>query len=174
MPNRVDSIIAKGTGTAKVVEARLHGLVGVFKVLSEQHGEAGALLKRLKSDPSKRAELWPKIRQELTSHEKAELRVVYPVLREYAACRELAERHDQEASELSMQIEHLDSLGGPGALSPAWLAGLDRLLSLVEQHVREEEHEIFPAAMQELGADRAKELEPRFLAAKKELAAASS
>jgi hemerythrin superfamily protein len=166
MPNRMDSVIAKGTGVAKAVEARLHGLVGVFKVLAEQHGEAGALLKRVKADPSKRAELWPKIRQELTSHEKGELREVYPVLREYAETRVFADRHQAEADELSAQI---DRIHGLDMAAPAWEREFDRLIQLVEAHVREEENEIFPAAQDAIGADRAKEIEPRFLAAKKQL-----
>jgi len=168
MPNRMDSIISKGAGAAKAVEARLHGLVGVFKVLAEQHGEASALLKRVKSDPSKRAELWPKIRQELTSHEKGELREVYPVLREYAATRALADRHQTEADALSAQIDRIQALE---MASSEWGRELERLIELVENHVREEEHDIFPKAQEAIGADRAKEIEPRFLAAKKQLAA---
>lgn len=168
MPNRMDSIISKGTGAAKAVEARLHGLVGVFKVLSEQHGEVSALLKRVKSDPSKRAELWPKIRQELMSHEKGELREVYPVLREQAATRALADRHQTEADELSAQIDRIHALE---MASSEWGRQFDRLIELVENHVREEEHDIFPKAQEAIGADRAKEIEPRFLAAKKQLAA---
>jgi hemerythrin superfamily protein len=164
----MDSMIAKGTGTAKAVEARLRGLVGVFKTLAEEHGEAGALLKRMKSDPAKRAELWPKIRQELLSHEKGELREVYPVLREYAETRALADRHDREANELSATIERLQAAGFESAeFGPL----LDRLIDLVEHHVQEEERDIFPKAQDAIGADRARELEPLFLSAKKQAAA---
>lgn len=77
MPNRMDSMISKGAGMVKAVKARLEGLVGVFKTLAEQHGEVAALLKRLQHSPDKRSELWPEIRRELLSHERAELREVY-------------------------------------------------------------------------------------------------
>jgi hemerythrin superfamily protein len=169
MPNRMDSIISKGTGAVKAVEARMHGLVGVFKVLSEQHGEAGALLRRVKRDPERRAELWPTIRQELVSHERAELREVYPVLAEHARLRALADRHEAEAGQLSALI---DRIHATEMSSPTWGPLFDQLVDQVMLHVKEEESEIFPKAQEVIGAARAKELEPLFLAAKKQIAMA--
>ena len=168
MPSRMDSMISKGMGTAKKMEARLRGLVGVFKTLSEQHGEAFALLRRVQGDASKRVALWPKIRQELLSHEKAELREVYPVLSEHAETRPLALQHDAEASELSMLI---DRIHATEISSEEWGLLFDQLVELVERHVQEEEHEIFPRAQEAIGAPRARDIEARFLAAKKQVAA---
>ncbi|HEU4727947.1 MAG TPA: hemerythrin domain-containing protein [Kofleriaceae bacterium] len=169
MPNRMDSIISKGTGAVKGVEARLHGLGGVFKTLSEQHGEVSALLRRVKRDPAKRAELWPKIRQELVSHEKAELREVYPVLREYDPLRVVAERHEAEAGQLSAMV---DRIHATEISTTSWGQMFDELVEMVEQHVRLEENEIFPRAQEAIGSSRAKELDARFLTVKKQLAMA--
>jgi len=168
MPNRMDSMIARGTGTAKAVKARLRGLVGVFETLAEQHGEIGALLKRVNNDPAKRAALWPTIRQELISHEQAELREVYPVLRALAATRTLAERHDAEATELSILIDRIHQTD---VVAAVWGPLFERLTSMVEHHVQEEEHDIFPKAQDAIGVDRARELEPRLLAVKQQIAA---
>jgi hemerythrin superfamily protein len=165
----MDSIISKGAGAMKGAEARMHGLVGVFRVLSEQHGEVGALLKRVKRDPAKRGELWPKIRQELVSHEQAELREIYPVLRGHDQTRALAERHETEASQLSALIDRIQ--GSPMA-SADWGALFDQLVDQVEQHVKEEEGQIFPRAQDVIGVALAKDLEPRFLATKKQIAMA--
>ena len=167
MPNRMDSIISKGKGAVKGAEARLRGLVGVFKVLSEQHGEAGALLKRVQRDPARRAELWPKIRRELVSHEMAELRELYPVLREREETRALADRHEAEAGQLSALI---DRIHATEMSSAEWGQLFDQLAEQVEQHVKEEEGEIFPKAQQAFGAARAKEIEPQFLATQKQIA----
>jgi hemerythrin superfamily protein len=161
-------LIAKAAGAMKAVGARLHGLHGVFKTLSEQHGEVGALLKRAVSDPGKRAELWPKIRQELVSHEEGELREVYPVLREYPETRALADRHEIEAGELGLLIDRLHETE---ISSADWGRFFEELVRTVEGHVEEEEKEIFPEAQRVIGAARAKELEPRFLAAKQKVAA---
>jgi hypothetical protein len=167
MPNRMDSIISKGAGAVKAVEARLHGLGGVFKTLSEEHGEVGALLRRVKRDPSRRGELWPKIRQELVSHEKAELREVYPVLREYDQLRVIAERHQTEADQLSALI---DRIHATEMTTATWGQMFDELIDMVDQHVKLEEGEIFPRAQEAIGASRAKELEVRFLTVKRQLA----
>jgi hemerythrin superfamily protein len=161
-------MIAKGSAAVKGVEARMHGLVGVFKTLAEQHGEVGALLKRVRGNPEKRAALWPKIRQELLSHEKAELKEVYPVLREYPETRAMADRHQTEASELSALIGRIDT---STTSSDEWGRLFDQLVDMVLRHVDEEENEIFPLAMKTIGADRAKLIEPRFLAAKQQIAA---
>ena len=110
MPNRMEEMASKAMGKAKEGKAAATGLTGVFRTLAEQHGEVSALLKRAKSsdDPARRTELWQKIRVELLSHERAEMREVYPVLREYAETRTLAEHHDREAKELESMISRLD------------------------------------------------------------------
>jgi hemerythrin superfamily protein len=167
MPSSMDTMIAKGSGVVKSVEARLNGLVGVFKTLAEQHGEVSALMKRVKHDADKRADLWPKIRTELVSHEKGELREVYPVLRELPETRALADRHEAEASELSSLIDRINMT--PTA-SEEWGRFFEQLVTMVESHVEEEENDIFPQAQKAIGPDRAKELEPKFLATKKQIA----
>ena len=164
MSNQLDSIISQGAGKVSAAKARMNGLVGVFTLLCEQHGEVGNLLKRVKADPSKRADLWPKIRAELTSHEKAELRAVYPVLAENEATRGFAEQHASDAAQLTATIEHIDATNMD---SSQWTQLFDQLIQMVEQHVLKEETEIFPKAQQVIGKARAREIEPHFVAAKK-------
>ncbi len=166
MPNSMDQAVSKGTGLAHEIKARMDGLVGVFKTLAQQHGEAGALLERAQADAGKRADLWPTIRAALKSHEQGELREVYPALRRYAELEALADQHDVEASELSRTIDQMDAMG-PSA--PQFGAHLDRLIGLVQAHVAEEEKEIFPRSQKVIGAARAEELEPKFLAVAKQV-----
>ena len=161
MPNRMDSVLSKGAGAVKGVKARLDGLVGVFKVLSEQHGEVSSLMRRLQGDHGRMAELWPEIRRELLSHERGEMRVVYPVLRDNPSTRSLAEHHDQEAAELEGLIEKIDAAQGE-----AWKPLFDQLVDRVIHHADEEEDQIFPKAQAVIGDRMARDLEPRFLAAK--------
>ena len=168
MANRMDSMISKGAGVVKGVEPRLHGLVGVFKTLSEQHGEAGALLKRVKSDPDKRSELWPKIRQALVSHEKGELAEVYPVMREYPELRSFCDQHEAEAGQLSAQIERIHATS---MSTETWTQLFDQLCEMVDRHVQEEQNQIFPKAQDVIGAPRAEQIGPLFLATQKKLAA---
>lgn len=164
MPNRMDSMLSKGAGVMKGVKARLDGLHGVFKTLAEQHGEVSAMLKRLQDKPEKRAELWPQIRRELISHERAEMREVYPVLRQHAQTRALADHHDQEAAELERLIERIDMAAAD------WQTLFDQLVDTVVHHANEEENEIFPKAQEAIGDRTTKDLEARFLAVKQQIA----
>jgi len=166
MPNRMDSMLSKGAGVMKGFKARLEGLTGVFKTLAEQHGDVAAMLKRLQSKPEKKAELWPEIRRELLSHERGEMREVYPVLRQHVQTRALAEHHDQEAAEMERLIEQLDT-----ATADDWRRLFDQLTDTVIHHANEEEGTIFPKAQEAIGDKAAKDLEARFLAAKKQIMA---
>ena len=168
MPNRLDSMLSKGAGMMKGVKARLEGLTGVFKTLAEQHGEVAAMLKRLQSKPEKKAELWPEIRRELLSHERGEIREVYAVLRQHVQTRALAEHHDQEAAEMERLIEQIDT-----ATADDWRPLFDQLVDAVTHHANQEENEIFPKAQEAIGDKAAKDLEPRFLAAKKQVMASA-
>jgi hypothetical protein len=160
MPNRVEELASKAAGAVKVAKATLVGLSGVFKHLAKEHGEVSALLMRVKmsSDPEVRRELFPKIRMELVSHEQAEIRELYPVFREYPETQPLAEDHDSDALSLSSVIEELTRIPMD---SDAWEHTFDRLVTLVQKHVKLEENHYFPAAQRAFGG-RADELLARF------------
>jgi hemerythrin-like domain-containing protein len=76
----------------------------------------------------------------------------------------IANEHDQQAGELEDAIDRLD---GIDFTQDAWDTQLDVLISLVQRHVDEEEHEYFPEAQKVLGRDVAKGLEERFHQAKR-------
>ena len=163
MPNRMDSMLSHGMGKLKAAKARLSGLVGVFKTLAEQHGEVTALLERAKTSDEKFTQLWPTIRRELLSHEKAEMRELYPLLRANASTSALADQHDAEAREIEELISAVDQAA---IASPERRALFQRLIDRVQKHAREEETQIFPKAQEAMGKDRAIRLEQSFLAAK--------
>jgi hemerythrin superfamily protein len=164
MPNRIDELMSEGMGKVKGVKARISGLVGVFKTLSEQHGEAGALLRRMKSDVDKRTELWPLVREALITHEHAELDAVYPELSLHRETRALAGEHNREADELEATIAQID---GFAMDSLAWEDAFDSLIAKVERHVEFEEKTVFPRAQSVIGEDRARALEPIFRSAER-------
>jgi len=169
MPTRIDSMMSRGLGKVKAMKARLSGLVGVFKTLAKQHGEITALLELAKISNHKFTELWPKIRQELLSHEKAEVREVFSVLRSYDATCALADRHDVEASELEHLIAHVNKLP---IGSPKRREKFQQLTNMVLNHVREEENKMFPKAQKVIGKQEAEALNTKFLAAKQQIAEA--
>ena len=165
MPNPLENLASKAAGKAAAIGARAKGLTGVFATLAEQHQEAAILLKRARGtdDVEKRRDLWVTIRRELLSHEKGELDVVYPALERHPATRDIAQRHSADAQTLEATITQIDTVG---CASPEWPTLIERLVTLVEHHVDEEEHEFFPRAQEAIGKDEASDLDDRFMAAR--------
>jgi hemerythrin superfamily protein len=157
---RMDTILSKSAGKMKGFRARLGGMVGVFQMLVEQHGRLAVLMHRLQEHPDERDQRWPEIRRELLAHERSEIRELYPMMRSHPDLAHLADDHDDEAAELERIVEELDELRHP----VAWRALYDELVTQVLAHAREEEQRIFPTAQQGLGAQCARDLEPRLLA----------
>jgi hemerythrin superfamily protein len=167
MSNRMESpqsTIAKSKTAA--VDARLDGLRGVFRTLAQQHREVATLLQRAKSTAAERRALWPQIRTALLSHERAEVREVYVVLRQHEATRVLAYHHDQEAEALEQLIERLTAMD---IASPAAEPLFAELAATVMAHAIQEEQSIFPAAQSALGDARAEALEPALLSTQQQL-----
>lgn len=166
MTNKIEEVASKAMGVAKAAKAALEGFDGVFRHLVQEHGEVSALLMRLKlsSDPDTRRELWPNIRKELLSHERAEKRVVYPVFREEPETQSMADEHDQDADDLE---EAINQLTGTPVDSAQWQPTLERLIAQVQEHVRDEEEEYFPIADRAF-KDRSKDMLARFEQAKAE------
>jgi hypothetical protein len=156
---------SKIMGAAKQIKAAVEGVTGVFKELMREHGEATALLLRIKStsDIAMRQELFPKLRVELLSHERAELAEIYPVFREHKDLSGYAEMHEQEASALERLILRLDATPFEDV---GWAAALSELAEAVSRHVKEEENKFFPAASRILGKTVTEAMTPRYEAKK--------
>jgi hypothetical protein len=147
-------------GAMKAGKATIEGLTGIFRTLAKEHGEVSALLLRVKSsdDANVRAELFPKIRAELLSHEQGEMTVLYPAYRTSPGLEIIADKHDQEAGQLQKMIA---SVVECDYQAPEWASRFDALVDLVQRHVAEEENEFFPKG-QELLADRTSQLDDEF------------
>jgi hemerythrin superfamily protein len=166
MPNRMDSILSTGAGKVKAFRARIAGLTGVWRTLAEQHGEVTVLMTRAKGSDEKFTELWPTIKRELISHEKAEVREVFPTLRTSPITRAYADHHDAEANQLEYLIRTVDELA---IGSQERRDTFQRLIDTVAHHAKEEENEIFPKAQEAFGKEVAERLDVSFKAMKKQV-----
>lgn len=138
---------------------RADGLIGVFATLADQHSQVAMMFEQIQSDPLRRAQLWPELRRQLVAHEHAEVRELYPQLRQFSQTFAMANHHDDEARELDALIDRLDST--PVDSEP-WGAVFDKLVATVLHHAKqEEEAQIFPTAQQVLGEVRAVELDAK-------------
>jgi hemerythrin superfamily protein len=167
MSTRIDSTIWKDVEMGRRLKSRLDGLDGVFKALAEQHAELLSMMKRLQNHPEMKPELWPEIRRELLSHERAEAKELYPVLRRYPQTQALADQHALEATEIESMIAELDTD------IDDWQVFYAELVDTVIDHADQEENEIFPRAQAAIGEGAAKDLESRFLAMKTTIAASA-
>jgi len=168
MSTRTDDVaLTRTIIAAHAVKPTIDDLHGVFATLAKQHGEVSSLMKRVEDDADKRAELWPQIRTQLLTHERSELRAVFPELRMNAETLDLADQHEDDAIALEGFIQELD---GTAIESNMWGAKFASLATTVRHHAAEEEKEIFPRAQAVLGKTRTNALDAELLAAEKQLA----
>ncbi len=162
MPNRLEERASKNMAAAKTAKA---GAGGVFGKLIQEHEEAAALLRRLRTSTTagERQRLYAEVRQQLLAHERGELAEVYPVFVRYEATRQIAAAHDANARQIEAAIRALDAAGADGT---AWEPALARLVTMVEHHVDEEEREYFPVAQSVLGDELSQALLERYQARK--------
>jgi hemerythrin superfamily protein len=165
MPTRTDSSESTGPGKRKGAKGRAHALAGVFERLAEQHGEIVALMKAFQKNPED-GDLWDELREELLSHERAELREVFPVLRQYEELAEMSDDHDDDAAEIEDLVLRLDEIDDPDET----VAVFGELVDAMLRHTDDEEQHIFPKALEVLGEDEAQELEERYLETQREIA----
>jgi hemerythrin-like domain-containing protein len=146
-----------------------------IQLLKQEHGKAKSAFQGIESAPaSQRAALWAKLRPELELHEKMEETCLYtPVAREVQGDRALTEwesthHHEvQEAERLIKEIDHLDPSDSK------WLTSVKQLHSVLEQHIRKEEGEIWPRIERTWSARRLEEAGSQMEAMKHDQAAAA-
>ena len=170
MLTRTEQIASKAMGAMKAAKATVKGLGGVFRKLSQEHGEVTALLVRVKksTDVEVRRHLFPDIRRDLLAHEKGETEVVYPAFRRYPELVQIADAHQKEADQMEQIIEELSSIDYADA---AWGRMFDRLADLVMQHANQEENEYFPKASRVMVDGEPDVLEKQYLDTKRNILA---
>jgi Hemerythrin HHE cation binding domain len=160
-----ESLVAQIAGSLQAAKARVEGLTGVFRKLAQEHGELSALMLRVSRsrDVALRERLLPTIRQQLLSHERGEIEVVYAALEEPLETQGIVAQHRQEVVELDKMLEQLCNLE---CADPAWASAFAALTECVQRHAAEEEQEFFPTAQRVLGGATARELSLRYHAIK--------
>lgn len=168
MPHPTENAGTRRTGMQGPVSKQTPGLAGVFGKLVEQHRHLTGMLQRAERcpEPTQRQELWIEIRRHLLSHERGEVLELYPALEGYDAARDIIARHSHQAEEIESVINDLAAVDYD---SEEWTDRLKDVLALFEEHVEEEEAELFPRAQEILGEQVAAELEERFVSAQREV-----
>lgn len=161
MTNPIDEATTKTAGALRAVKSRFRGLTGVFTTLAKQHGEVKHLLELATrtNDADKQRQVWPKLRLEILSHERAELLEVYSALERYPDLAEVVARHRRDARDLEVSIDVLDTATYG---STEWATAMRTLSGLVTEHARMEEDEFFPRAAEVLEKSETQALDEPF------------
>jgi hemerythrin superfamily protein len=134
----------------------------IYDVLQKEHRRLSVLFEQLKKSRDWRTRdlVFERVATELIAHGEAEAVTLYTVLGTYpdsGADIEKAESLHDRIAELLQELE-----GARGDLA-AWEGKLDALRRTVEEHVEEEEEEIFLDAQSVLDEEQARVLALRFL-----------
>ena len=121
--------------------------MNAIQFLQQEHQKAKhAFEKLLAAAPAQRGDLWAELKPELKAHEKIEEQCLYgPIARDGASDPALSEwvsdRHQDEVHEVEGLIKETEGLDPEDA---RWLATVRQIKSMLENHIRQEENDIFP------------------------------
>jgi hemerythrin superfamily protein len=135
------------------------------EILTQDHRNVEQLFERYKS--SKDPSVVREICTELTIHSAVEERVVYPVLGEEVDGGQGMRRHsEQEHAEVKDEIFQISRVGYD---SPQVDGHMQKIMAAVQDHVEEEENDVFPKMRDDLGEEELSELGARVQSTKQEL-----
>jgi hemerythrin superfamily protein len=140
----------------------------IYSLIKKDHQEVASLFRRLKAAEGfaeTSEQLFAQLREELELHTHAEERVWYPALREAEGRQELVE---EALDDHALVQDLLDELAASPLNEAAWHEKLKVLAEHVEDHIEEEESDLFDVAYQLFSADQAAELAQHWQAAKQE------
>ncbi len=133
--------------------------MNLYQLLKQDHQKVKRLFERLgeASDGTakQRERLFAELKRELELHTAVEEKHFYPALRDREEARELVEESLEEHGEVKRLLEELDQADKEEG---GWNDQLQELQEDVEDHVEEEETELFPIAQKLLGDARSDEI----------------
>lgn len=132
-----------------------------LEVLRAMHNDARETFQRIEAAlPDQRGPLWAALRPKLLAHEQVEQRLIYaPVARDArgrdATLTAWDDRHDERIARAEALM---DTLGREEPRRPAWLSAFREFCAEQEQHMQEEEAEMWPRIRQFWGQARLDDL----------------
>jgi hemerythrin superfamily protein len=140
----------------------------IYSLIKKDHQEVASLFRRLKVAEGfceTSEQLFAQLREELELHTHAEERVLYSALQEAEGTQELVEA---ALNDHKLVQELLDELAALRMDDEVWNEKLEVLEEHVEDHVEEEEGDIFDVARRLFSAEQVAELAQRWQTAKQE------
>lgn len=158
--------IEKITGKAKQAASAVSGKWGILNRLESEHSEVAALMDTVldaSSHVEAAQEHYPTIRKKLLVHTNAEAQVFYTACEDHDELADLIPTSRSEHDEIERTLETLDRTPYD---APAWLEEFETLQQIFEQHVEDEEENLFEQAKETFDASELRDLDDDYVDAK--------
>ncbi|MBD2178630.1 hemerythrin domain-containing protein [Pseudanabaena sp. FACHB-1998] len=164
--SRVQDTIAALSGIAGSLITRNDHEVNICDVIRLDHAKVYSLFSQIAAtdDPQKLEEFFGQVYQDLCAHSEAEEKVVYPIVRPYY--NSVQKLYDEQA-EMKQTLERIKAMNCNDTVT--FKAAVALLSTAVNDHVLEEEKEMFPRIRSSFGDDQQKQLATDFQTAKSKI-----
>lgn len=159
---RVQDAVAALSGVIGGAVTRTKPDMNIAEILQMDHRKVDALFMEIEKtdDPQKLQEFFGQLYKDLTVHAEAEEEVVYPAVRSYYS-------NTQELySEQAQMKEMLADIKSTSTSSSEFKAKINNLKNAVQDHVRQEENDLFPYIRRNLSEAQMEEMSNQFKASK--------
>ena len=133
--------------------------MNAFDLLKQDHQKVRTLCSQMgttgERDTMKREEIFRQVKQEVDVHTKIEEQCLYPLAKKYKETQEITERSLEEHQQIKQLLQELSR---KEVQSEDWLPTFKTLQECFEDHVEEEESEMFPKLQKILSRDEMSKL----------------
>jgi hemerythrin superfamily protein len=162
---RVQDAMAALSGIVGGVVTRTDNELNIQDIIRMDHTKVNTLFLQIDGtdDPHKLQEYFGQVYKDLMVHSEAEEQVVYPTVRPYYS--ETQELYDEQA-ELKKKLDEIKSIS---PTAPEFKSKIQDLKSIVLEHVRQEESEMFAKIRENFSDEQKEQLATQFRSAKSQL-----
>jgi len=163
---RVQDAVAALSGITGSMISRSDDEIGICELIRLDHTKVNTLFGQIKStnDPQKLEEYFGQLYKDLSVHSEAEEQVVYPALRPYF--NDTQKLYDEQA-EAKYMLDQIKAMNPENTVE--FKAAIERLMTAVTTHVREEENHLFRTLKDNFGDEQQKHMATEFKTAKSKL-----
>ena len=159
---RVQDAMAAMTGIIGGAVTRSKDEMNITEIITMDHRKADTLFMEIEKtdDPKKLQEFFGQLYKDLSVHAEAEEQIVYPAIRSYYSNTQ--ELYDEQA-EMKQMLAKIKSMNPS---SSDFKAQIKLLKTAVQDHVKEEENDMFPQIRRNLSEAQMEQMATQFKAAK--------
>ncbi|MBF0306936.1 MAG: hemerythrin domain-containing protein [Alphaproteobacteria bacterium] len=140
----------------------------IFDQLKKDHQDIRQLFAKIEKTSKKqeRLDLFEKLNEMLIAHAHAEEKVFYPALKSKSATKDEIKHAIDEHHEAERMLKTIQKMDDPS--KKEWMEAIEKLRDSVEEHVQEEEQQIFSHARQEIADDKLESMTSEFIEVKQQ------